>query len=69
MKLQRFLHSEQPIESLYSDFCANMLNEAMIVSKEGYKEDQQDLFMEQGLFSNSIVRKENPPLYKLCFIY
>ena len=53
--------SNQPtIDDLQNNFCANMLNEAALVARQGYPQRKQDLFMEQG---------EDFNVYNINFIY
>ncbi|XP_021344818.1 UPF0764 protein C16orf89 homolog, partial [Mizuhopecten yessoensis] len=48
MEMRRLAAGQESIEKMHDDFCANMLNEATIIAKEGFPEHKQDLFMEQA---------------------
>ncbi|XP_033743026.1 UPF0764 protein C16orf89 homolog [Pecten maximus] len=48
MEMMRLAAGQESIEKLQDDFCANMMNEATIIAKEGFPERKQDLFMEQA---------------------
>jgi hypothetical protein len=48
MELKRLIHNQEPLVKQRETFCANILNEAALISEQGYPEDRHDLFMEQG---------------------
>ena len=48
MELKRLIHNQEPLVKQRETFCANILNEAALISEQGYPEDRHDLFMEQA---------------------
>jgi hypothetical protein len=52
MLLKNLAKPQKPINTLQEQFCKNMLNEAIIIAKNGFPQRKQDLFMEQGILHN-----------------
>lgn len=48
MLVKNVLNHQKPIKDLQEQFCKNMLNEAIVIAKNGFPQRKQDLFMEQG---------------------
>lgn len=48
MLMKNLLKRQKSIKELQEQICKNMLNEAVIIAKNGFPQRKQDLFMEQG---------------------
>ncbi|XP_061168076.1 UPF0764 protein C16orf89 homolog [Saccostrea echinata] len=58
MLLKNLLKHQKPINELQEEFCKNMLNEAVIIAKNGFPQRKQDLFMEQAALCGILGYRE-----------
>ncbi|KAK3091013.1 hypothetical protein FSP39_016471 [Pinctada imbricata] len=72
MNMKAWYSDQPPLDDLAATFCANMLNEAALIVKEGYRQRRQDLFMEQEYrpdVIHVIKKREERPLEHGCLCH
>lgn len=69
MLMKNLLKRQKSIKELQEQICKNMLNEAVIIAKNGFPQRKQDLFMEQGTsWHDDKINANNEKLKSCTFV-